>query len=277
MRLVGNAVVRRTDRERQAGGAVDAEHVLAADERSRRPHAEATRSRSDPDVYALPSEDFARRGEQFQLQGRVDPEAVQHPPVPQAATLADPELGVVVDAVPVDVTVTSGDDLLGPSIGPLEPRLVPPARGLHTHDRELVAPRVLTDLHPGPGGHRGAPLRFGRRIGTVDQRAVRARFDAICAHRSSVCRSVSTYSDRRRVGSSRTRATTASSVTSSPGPSSSRGKPATILRSRQPAQSGFTWVSRSELPDGSRNPESMPYGMSSGASVNSTPRATSFS
>ena len=38
-----------------------------------------------------------------------------------------------------------------------------------------------------------------------------------------------------------------------------------------------TWVMRKLLPDGSRNPESIPYGRSSGASVNSTPRSLSSS
>jgi len=33
------------------------------------------------------------------------------------------------------------------------------------------------------------------------------------------------------------------------------------------------WVSRTLLPDGSRNPQSMPYGIWCGSSVNSTPRA----
>ena len=33
------------------------------------------------------------------------------------------------------------------------------------------------------------------------------------------------------------------------------------------------WVSRTLLPDGSRNPQSMPYGIWWGSSVNSTPRA----
>src|ERR1700722_9368661 len=42
-------------------------------------------------------------------------------------------------------------------------------------------------------------------------------------------------------------------------------------------QKPLSCVSRTLLPDGSRNPESMPYGMSCGASVNSTPRARSCS
>ncbi len=37
------------------------------------------------------------------------------------------------------------------------------------------------------------------------------------------------------------------------------------------------WVSRTLLPDGSRNPQSMPYGIWWGSSVNSTPRALSSS
>ncbi len=45
----------------------------------------------------------------------------------------------------------------------------------------------------------------------------------------------------------------------------------------QPPTSSRTCVSRKLLPDGSRNPESMPYGRSSGFSVNSTPRADSSS
>ena len=38
-----------------------------------------------------------------------------------------------------------------------------------------------------------------------------------------------------------------------------------------------TWVRRKWLPDGSRKPASMPYGRSSGVSVNSTPAALSSS
>ena len=41
--------------------------------------------------------------------------------------------------------------------------------------------------------------------------------------------------------------------------------------------SSLTCVSRKLLPDGSRKPESMPYGYSSGSEVNSTPRALSSS
>jgi len=39
------------------------------------------------------------------------------------------------------------------------------------------------------------------------------------------------------------------------------------------AGGGANWVSRTLFPDGSRKPESMPYGISCGGSVNSTPRA----
>src|ERR1700722_8731734 len=39
----------------------------------------------------------------------------------------------------------------------------------------------------------------------------------------------------------------------------------------------LTWVRRKLLPDGSRKPESIPYGRSSGVSENSTPRASSSS
>ena len=45
----------------------------------------------------------------------------------------------------------------------------------------------------------------------------------------------------------------------------------------QVAASALTWVRRMWLPDGSRKPESMPYGRSSGFSTNSTPRAESRS
>ncbi|VBA32695.1 hypothetical protein LAUMK35_05306 [Mycobacterium pseudokansasii] len=57
-----------------------------------------------------------------------------------------------------------------------------------------------------------------------------------------------------------------------------------VLRLHQPnagsqlaaqADMSVNWVSRMLLPDGSRKPESMPYGRCSGGSVNSTPRAGS--
>ena len=50
-----------------------------------------------------------------------------------------------------------------------------------------------------------------------------------------------------------------------------------IARFAQGLASSLTWVSRKLLPDGSRKPESMPYGYSSGSEVNSTPRALSSS
>ena len=49
------------------------------------------------------------------------------------------------------------------------------------------------------------------------------------------------------------------------------------LSSRSSSARSRTCVRRIELPDGSRKPESMPYGRSSGASLNSTPRARSSS
>jgi NAD(P)-dependent dehydrogenase (short-subunit alcohol dehydrogenase family) len=51
---------------------------------------------------------------------------------------------------------------------------------------------------------------------------------------------------------------------------------AAALPAQTPAVSR-TCVSRRLLPEGSRNPESMPYGRSSGGSVNSTPRPLSSS
>lgn len=45
----------------------------------------------------------------------------------------------------------------------------------------------------------------------------------------------------------------------------------------QSAASSRTWVNRMLFPDGSRKPESIPYGRASGCSVNSTPRPLSSS
>lgn len=58
-------------------------------------------------------------------------------------------------------------------------------------------------------------------------------------------------------------------------------EPSAALDVRTPSVFAYgqsiSWVSRTLLPDGSRNPESMPYGIRCGSSVKSTPRAWSSS